>query len=95
MTDIYNETYNTAVRDNYHTDEYEHRDEIFYGEEYAYHQEELDAIPANRTGAKRVVRLMLVLLFVLLLVAVIIFGVIPYVEAMNQSPVPLPPAVQT
>ena len=95
MTDIYNETYNTAIREHYQTDEYEHTDETFYGEEYVYHQEALESIPANRTGAGRVLRLILVLMLALLIVGVIIFGLIPYVEAMNQSPVPLPPAVQT
>jgi len=95
MTDIYNETYNTAVQEHYHTDDYRDTNEEFYGEEFTYYQQDSEDISSNRTGTRRVLRLILVLLVVLLLVGVIIFGLIPYVEAMNQSPVPLPPAVQT
>lgn len=45
-------------------------------------------------GVTRVIRLTVILLLVLTIVAILIFGVIPYVEAMSQSPVPLPPPVQ-
>lgn len=94
MTDIYNETYHTTVYDEPYTVEYAQEAE-FYGEEFSYHQQDSEDIIINRSGTGRVIRLLLVLLLALLIVGVIVFGVIPYVEAITQSPVLLPPAVQT
>lgn len=104
MTDTYKEsnTYTTPVYEEYEDYSEGYEDDVYddypYEDDERYHEDdEIEEVinyrPADRG---RVLRLMLMILLVLLLVSVIIFGVIPYVEAMSQSNVlPLPPAVQT
>lgn len=91
MTDIYNETYQTTVYDDPHTNEYAQENE-FYGEEFI---DDEHLITGIKTGKQRVMRLLLVIFVALLIVGVVIFGIIPYVSTMTQVPLPLPPAVQT
>lgn len=58
--------------------------------------ESLKDVDAIETGHKRVIRLLLIALFFIALVCVIIFGLMPYLETLNQSTAPpLPPAIQT
>ena len=84
-------------------DVYDSADEEIYEydpqdyEEYEaedYHDEEYydDTVTVHADGGQRVLRLGLILMLLLLITAVIIFGVIPYVEAMtNTAPALLPP----
>lgn len=61
--------------------------------EYTYH-EKYDDVEVRSQGGQRVLRLGLLLMVLLLIAAVIIFGVIPYVEAMTNHAPPLLPPVQ-
>jgi|GEM_PF-7037163 len=103
MTDTYNETttYAAPVYDEYDSYQYEHEEDVYDDyphDDYEYDYDDEIAIETDNhpAGKARVLRLLIVILLVLLVVAVIIFGVIPYVEAMSQGTAPaLPPAVQT
>ncbi|MGJ3237113.1 MAG: hypothetical protein ACFE0Q_00260 [Anaerolineae bacterium] len=54
------------------------------------------AVTPRASGAQRVMRLLLVAMLILLIVGVMLFGVLPYVDAMTQPTAPpLPPAVHT
>lgn len=57
-------------------------------------EETIDTNP--QTGKQHVIRLLLIALMALLIVGLIIFVLIPYIEMLNQPIAPpLPPAIQT
>ena len=85
------EVYDSTNEDFYDEYQYdlqdEEADEIGYQDDY----EDYIAVPS---GIHRIMRLGMLLLVLLLVAAVIIFGIIPYVQAMSNSAPPMLPPVQ-
>lgn len=87
------EVYDPEIDENYDEQWDENQEYEAYIDEDDYYEEEVDFLPA-RSGGRRVLRLGLMLLVLILIASVILFGVIPYVEAMTNNAPPLPPPVQ-
>jgi hypothetical protein len=84
------EIYDPANDEGY--DDYDLQDYEAYSESYEDEAEE-NFVTAP-SGGHRVLRLSMILLVLILITALILFGVIPYVEAMTSNVPPLPPPVQ-
>ena len=84
------DVYDSTDEENYTDYPYEPQDDDYYHED----NYSDDAVEQYAHGGQRVIRLGLLLMVLLLIAAVIIFGVIPYVQTMSNHAPPLLPPVQ-
>lgn len=81
--------------DSHSTHDINYEDYDYADYEYDVDDEIID-YDEGMSNKQRVVYLLLVAIVVIVIAAILIFGVVPYVESVTQgNPPPLPPAVQT
>lgn len=88
------ELYDSATEDLYEEYQYEPQEEEDGELSSQDDNDESGVYTSAAHGMHRIIRLVLLLLVLLLIATVILFGVMPYVEAMSNSVPPLLPAVQ-
>jgi hypothetical protein len=89
------EVYDSADESHYDGNLYDPQDYEEYNTDYEDDEYDIDEYAGPLPNAmRRIMRLSLILLLLLFIAAVILFAVIPYVQAMSHSAPPLLPALQ-